>query len=45
MTLEGWVKPSGGDAAGRRCVVKEQPGNLVYGLYANSGHQQARSRR
>ena len=35
MTLEAWVRPT---VAGgwRTAVVKEQPGNLVYGLYANT---------
>ena len=34
MTLEAWVRPSFvGDW--RTAVMKEQPGNLVYGLYAN----------
>ena len=36
MTLEAWVKPAVTMSAYRTVVVKEQPGNLVYGLYANS---------
>ena len=35
MTLEGWVNPNaGGDF--RTMVVKERPGDLVYGLYSSS---------
>ena len=35
MTLEGWVNPNpGGDF--RTLVVKEMPGDLVYGLYSSS---------
>ncbi len=35
MTLEGWVNPNaGGDF--RTFVVKERPGDLVYGLYSSS---------
>ena len=35
MTLEAWVRPT---VAGgwRTAIVKEQPGNLVYGIYANT---------
>ena len=35
MTIEGWVKPTSG-GGWQTLLVKEQPGNLVYGLYANS---------
>src|SRR5262249_34918215 len=35
MTLEGWVKPTT-QTSYRALVVKEQPGNLVYGLYTNN---------
>jgi fibronectin type 3 domain-containing protein len=35
MTIEGWVNPN--SASGyRTMIVKEMPGDLVYGLYANS---------
>ena len=37
MTLEAWVKPSVSMASAWKAVlVKEQPSELVYGLYANS---------
>ena len=35
MTIEGWVKPASG-GGWQTLIVKEQPGNLVYGLYANT---------
>jgi hypothetical protein len=35
MTLEAWVRPSL-VTNWRTAVLKEQPGNLVYGLYANT---------
>ena len=35
MTLEAWVKPSS-VGGWQTAVVKEQPGNLVYGMYANT---------
>ncbi len=35
MTLEGWVKPNPGTDF-RTLVVKERPGDLVYGLYSSS---------
>ena len=35
MTVEAWVRPSIG-GGWRTAVVKEQPGNLVYGMYANT---------
>jgi chitodextrinase len=40
MTLEAWVRPT---AAGswRTVVTKEQPGNLVYGLFSDSDSAQA----
>ena len=34
MTLEAWVRPSATSAGWRTVVLKEQPGDLVYGLYA-----------
>ena len=35
MTLEGWVRPArGGDL--QTLLVKERPGDLVYGLYSNT---------
>ena len=42
MTLEGWVKPNAATGF-RTLVVKEQPGNLVYGLYANSDSNRPQS--
>jgi fibronectin type 3 domain-containing protein len=36
VTVEGWVRPSGLGAGFQTLLVKEQPGNLVFGLYANS---------
>ena len=36
MTLEAWVKPSALGSAWRTAVLKERPGDLVYGLYANT---------
>ncbi len=36
MTLEAWVKPSTLDPIWRTVIVKEQPGQLVYALYANT---------
>ena len=35
MTVEGWVKPSAG-GGWQTLLVKERPGELVYGLYANT---------
>jgi fibronectin type 3 domain-containing protein len=35
MTLEGWVRPNTGGGF-RTLVVKERPGDLVYGLYSNT---------
>ena len=34
MTLEAWVRPTSANAGWRTVVLKEQPGDLVYGLYA-----------
>jgi fibronectin type 3 domain-containing protein len=39
MTLEAWVRPSA-VAAWRTVVFKEQPGNLVYGMYGNTNTNQ-----
>ena len=44
MTLEGWVRPTAGGSTWRTLMLKEQAGNLIYGLYSNedsarpSGH-------
>jgi hypothetical protein len=35
MTLEGWVRPSALGTAWRNVLFKEQPGDMVYSLYAN----------
>ena len=35
MTLEAWVRPNAGGSF-RTVVVKERPGDLVYGLYSSS---------
>ncbi len=35
MTIEGWVQPATGGGF-RTLIVKERPGDLVYGLYSNS---------
>ncbi|MGH2797258.1 MAG: LamG-like jellyroll fold domain-containing protein, partial [Thermoleophilaceae bacterium] len=35
MTLEAWVRPAVLGTGWRTVLFKEQPGNLVYGLYAN----------
>jgi Concanavalin A-like lectin/glucanases superfamily/Bacterial Ig domain len=37
MTLEAWVRPTALGSAWRTVLFKEQPGNLVYGLYAGNG--------
>ena len=37
MTLEAWVYPTALGSAWRTVLLKEQPGNLVYGLYAGEG--------
>ena len=36
MTLEAWVKPKTLGATWRTVVLKEQPNEVVYALYANS---------
>ena len=36
MTLEAWVRPTTLGTVWRSVVLKEQPGDLVYALYANS---------
>jgi hypothetical protein len=36
MTLSAWVRPSALGSSWRTVLVKEQPGNLVYALYANA---------
>jgi fibronectin type 3 domain-containing protein len=36
MTIEGWVNPASSGGGFRTLVVKERPGDLVYGLYSNS---------
>jgi hypothetical protein len=36
MTLEAWVRPSQLAGSWRTVMVKEQPGQLVYALYANN---------
>jgi fibronectin type 3 domain-containing protein len=38
MTLEAWVKPSVINANYQTTVLKEQPGDLAYALYANTGN-------
>ncbi len=35
MTVEAWVRPSTGNTW-QTAVAKEQPGNLVYGIYSNT---------
>jgi fibronectin type 3 domain-containing protein len=37
MTLEAWVLPAALGAAWRTVVLKEQPGNYTYALYASTG--------
>ena len=37
MTLEAWARPSAAGAAWRTLLLKEQPGQLAYALYANEG--------
>jgi len=36
MTLEAWVNPTAAPAGWTSVLMKEQPGNLVYGLYSGS---------
>ena len=35
-TLEAWVNPNALGSAWRTALLKEQPGQLVYALYANN---------
>jgi hypothetical protein len=37
MTIEAWVRPTAVGTAWRTVLLKEQPGNLVYALYAGDG--------
>ena len=37
MTLEAWVNPTALGSTWRTVLMKEQPGNLSYALYANDG--------
>jgi glucose/arabinose dehydrogenase/PKD repeat protein len=37
MTLEAWVNPTALGSSWRTVLLKEQPGNLAYALYANDG--------
>ena len=37
MTMEAWVRPSAVGAAWRTVMLKEQPNNLIYALYAGDG--------
>jgi len=37
MTLEAWVRPSALGSLWRTVILKEQPGNLIYALYAGDG--------
>ena len=41
MTLEAWVRPAVSNSW-RTVVMKEQPGNLVYGLYSNTNTNRPR---
>ncbi len=36
MTLEAWVRPTNLGSSYRTAIMKEQPGSMSYGLYANS---------
>jgi hypothetical protein len=36
MTLEAWVKPSALGSVSRSVILKEQPGDVAYGLYAHT---------
>ena len=40
-TLEAWVNPTALGAAWRTALLKEQPGQLVYALYANNDFEPA----
>ena len=35
MTLEAWVRPTALGSSYRTAIMKEQPGSMAYGLYAN----------
>ena len=37
MTLEAWVRPTALGSSWRTALIKEQPGNLAYALYAHNG--------
>jgi hypothetical protein len=37
MTLEAWIQPAAVGSAWRTVLLKEQPGNLIYALYAGDG--------
>jgi hypothetical protein len=37
MTLEAWVQPTALGTLWRTVILKEQPGNLIYALYAGDG--------
>jgi hypothetical protein len=37
MTLEAWVQPTALGSLWRTVILKEQPGNLIYALYAGDG--------
>jgi len=43
LTVEGWVNPSVSGGGFRTLLVKERPGDLVYGLYANSDSNRPQS--
>lgn len=37
MTMEAWVRPTAVGSLWRTVMLKEQPGNLIYALYAGNG--------
>jgi hypothetical protein len=37
MTLEAWIQPAAVGSAWRTVLIKEQPGDLIYALYAGDG--------
>jgi hypothetical protein len=41
MTIEAWVRPTAVGTLWRTVVMKEQPGNLIYSLYAGDGSGRA----
>ena len=43
MTLEAWVRPTAVGSAWRTVMLKEQPSNLIYALYAGNGNGRAAS--